>query len=284
MEKEQLKEVLEKHSKWLQADGDGERANLRGANLTRANLRGANLIDANLIGANLTRANLPRADLSGADLSGANLTRANLRGANLPRADLSGADLSGANLTRANLPRADLSGANLTRANLTRADLSGANLTRANLTRADLSGADLIGANLTRANLRGANLIDANLIDANLTLVKEDYFRVLEVAKDEVLGLYDALMRGLINGSTYTGECACLVGTIANIRHERHDELNIDLRGSADRPAERWFLAIREGDTPQNNPISDIVAKWTQEFLDARQIKYPRYKIVAVTE
>jgi hypothetical protein len=259
MEKEQLKEVLEKHSKWLQADGDGERANLRGANLTRANLRGANLIDANLIdanliGANLTRANLPRADLSGADLSGANLTRANLRGANLPRADLSGADLSGANLTRANLPRADL------------------------------SGADLIGANLTRANLRGANLIDANLIDANLTLVKEDYFRVLEVAKDEVLGLYDALMRGLINGSTYTGECACLVGTIANIRHERHDELNIDLRGSADRPAERWFLAIREGDTPQNNPISDIVAKWTQEFLDARQIKYPRYKIVAVTE
>ncbi len=77
-----------------------------------------------------------RPNLRGADLRWANLTRADLSGANL-----SGADLRGANLSEANLTRADLTGADLRWANLTRADLTGADLTRANLTRANLYGA-----------------------------------------------------------------------------------------------------------------------------------------------
>ena len=99
----ELKDVLEKHGKWLRDEDGGEYANLSYANLRGANLRDANLRDA---------------DLRGADLSGANLRGAFLRGANLRDADLRGANLRGAFLSRADLSRADLS----------RADLSGANL------------------------------------------------------------------------------------------------------------------------------------------------------------
>ena len=97
MDKQELKNILDKHLKWIRGENGGKRANLFGANLFGANLSGANLF-----GANLSRANLSGANLSGADLSGANLPRANLFGANL-----SGADLSGANLSRANLFGAD---------------------------------------------------------------------------------------------------------------------------------------------------------------------------------
>jgi hypothetical protein len=90
---QELKDILDKHGKWLRSEDGGERANL-----SRANLSGANL---------------SRANLSGANLSGANLSRANLSGANLSRANLSWADLSGADLSGADLSRADLSGANL---------------------------------------------------------------------------------------------------------------------------------------------------------------------------
>ncbi|HHQ1006986.1 TPA: pentapeptide repeat-containing protein [Listeria innocua] len=92
MNQAELDVVIEKHEKWLR-DGYGERANLRGANLSYADLR---------------RANLSYADLNGADLRGANLNGANLSGANLR-----GANLSGANLSYADLRRADLSYANL---------------------------------------------------------------------------------------------------------------------------------------------------------------------------
>ncbi len=109
---EELKEILEKHSRWLRSVPDGVRANLFGANLSRANLSGANLSRANLSGANLSRANLSEANLSRANLSGANLSRANLSGANLSRANLSGANLSRANLSWANLYGADLSWVN----------------------------------------------------------------------------------------------------------------------------------------------------------------------------
>jgi hypothetical protein len=60
-----LVKILKKHKSWLENKTDGERANLRGANLWGANLRGA--------------------DLRGADLWGANLLDADLRGAeNIP--------------------------------------------------------------------------------------------------------------------------------------------------------------------------------------------------------
>lgn len=76
--KDELVEIVRKHTLWL-ADADGgeradlSRANLSCANLSDANLSGADLSDANLSDADLSRANLSRADLSGANLIGANL-------------------------------------------------------------------------------------------------------------------------------------------------------------------------------------------------------------------
>ena len=43
MSTEQLKEILEKHKKWLNNEDDGIRADLRDADLSGANLSGANL-------------------------------------------------------------------------------------------------------------------------------------------------------------------------------------------------------------------------------------------------
>ena len=185
----------------------------------------------------------------------ANLSGANFTGAILTRADLSGADLSGANFTGADLTRADLSGANFTGAILTRADLSGADLTRANFT----------GADLTRANLSGANLYQANLYQANLNPIKHDLWAILNYHPHEVAGVQAALREGRTDGALYEGECACLIGTIANIRRCSYKSLLV--APDSDRPAERWFFAITRGDTPETSPIAKITDEWITEWL-----------------
>ena len=91
MDNEKLKEILERHRKWLNDEDGGERADLYGANLRGANLREANLREANLYGADLYGANLRGANLRGANLYGANLYGADLREANLREANLRGA-------------------------------------------------------------------------------------------------------------------------------------------------------------------------------------------------
>ena len=48
MTREELQEILDKHKKWLNDEDGGEKADLRGANLSYADLRGANLRDADL--------------------------------------------------------------------------------------------------------------------------------------------------------------------------------------------------------------------------------------------
>ena len=91
MDNEKLKEILERHRKWLNNEDGGERAYLCEANLCGANLYGANLRGAYLGGADLYGANLGGAYLCGANLGGADLCGANLCGANLGGADLCGA-------------------------------------------------------------------------------------------------------------------------------------------------------------------------------------------------
>jgi hypothetical protein len=184
----------------------------------------------------------------------------------------------GANLTRANLYGANLTRANLYGANLTRANLDGANLDGANLTRANLYGANLDGANLDGANLDGAYGLPIGL--DFLKPVREDLRAVLDMAPHEVPGLLAAIWAGKIDGSKYAGECACLVGTIANLRHEKHDALTIDLRPSASRPSEVWFLKIGQGDTPITNPsaafAAAVIAQWLHEKERGRANAKPK--------
>ena len=100
---EELAEVLRLHRAWISGEDKGQRADLRGADLSGADLRDANLRGADLSGADLRDANLSGAYLRGANLRGADLSGANLRGADLSGANLRGADLSGAYLSGADL-------------------------------------------------------------------------------------------------------------------------------------------------------------------------------------
>jgi hypothetical protein len=140
-------------------------------------------------------------------------------------------------------------------ADLTDADLTDADLTRANLTR----------ANLTNANLTCANLRYADLRYADLTAIKNDVWRVLLHAIPEVPGLRNALVEGRVNGSAYEGDCACLCGTIANVRGCRYDAIE-GVKPDASSAAERFFMAIKKGDTPERNPASKIAVEWIDEF------------------
>ena len=81
-----------------------------------------------------------------------------------------------------------------------------------------------------------------------------------------VVGLRAAIAEGRIDGSTYEGDCACLVGTLANVRHVRYDAIP-SLRPNSSRPIERFFLAIRRGDTPETSTFSRLALEWTDEWL-----------------
>jgi uncharacterized protein YjbI with pentapeptide repeats len=118
----------------------------------------------------------------------------------------------------------------------------------------------------TNANLARANLEGADLVRANLESIRADIYAVLDTATAEVPGLLAAVREGRINGSAYSGVCACLVGTIANIRGCRVYDLERDSR----HPAERWFLAIRPGMLPESSPIVSLTEAWIVEWMTAK--------------
>jgi hypothetical protein len=213
----------------------------------------------------LSDANLSEANLSDANLRNANLSDANLRDANLRNANLRDANLSDANLRNANLSDANLRNANLSEANLRDANLSDANLRNANLRNANLRDANLSDANLRNANLSEANLSDANLRNANLQPIRRDFEDILFLAVGEIPGLRLALVEGRVDGTCYEGSCACLVGTIANVRGCSYRTLGA-LQPDASRPAERFFTNITPGCTPETSQSAAIAVQWIDEF------------------
>src|SRR5882724_3935832 len=100
-----LSDILDAHERFFRGKGDGEQADLAGADLSHADLQGVNLSGAILRHANLESSDLRRAKLPHADFSGANLHDADMGIAILRETDLSGADLSGVDLSTTLLPR-----------------------------------------------------------------------------------------------------------------------------------------------------------------------------------
>ena len=92
---------------------------------------------------------------------------------------------------------------------------------------------------------------------------------------NELEFLRDALIAGKVDGSTYAGECACLAGTLAHARGiECYDGTAITngctFLADSKSPRERFFLAIRKGDTPETNSASKIALEWTLEAIAIR--------------
>ena len=188
------------------------------------------------------------------------------------KANLEWAYLEGVDLYRANLERAYLVGANLERAYLAGANLEGAKLRGANLEGAYLRDAILEGANLEEANLEGAELRGAkNLPEPLIQYFKKDLRYVLSYTKQEIPYLKEKLENGEVDGTQYEGECACLIGSLANSKKEYHENFVScipDYQLGLHNPSEQLFYQIRKGDTPENNQFAKIAMEVIQEFKE----------------
>jgi hypothetical protein len=217
-----------------------------------------------------------RIDLSYADLISADLSSADLSSAVLRSADLRSVDLSYADLRSADLRSADVRYTDLRYADLRSAVLSCADLSYADLSYTDLSSADLRCADLRCADLRYAVLSYAVLSCADVRSIKADFLAEVLRLPNELEALRDAITDGRIDGSTYSGDCACLAGTLAKARGiENYDGENIAIgtfafHASVSSPREKFFAAIKPGDTPEKSSPAKIALEWTNEAIAIR--------------
>jgi hypothetical protein len=143
------------------------------------------------------------------------------------------------------------------------------------LTRADLAGWAQAEARRTLARIAGtrdplpdeeaARLKHTGVTSAELKAARQDLWAVLSLAPQEAPAIEKALLEGRVDGGTYYGECACLIGTIANARGCDVYSLGA-LRPAPDRPIEHLFMRISRGDTPQNNPVAKLIVQWIQNW------------------
>lgn len=133
----------------------------------------------------------------------------------------------------------------------------------------------MVGASMVGARLDNASMDGASMVGARLTPIKQDFLAEVLRLPAELENLRAALIEGRVDGSTYTGSCACLAGTICRNMPEacieNGEEVGpVQFHIDASSPREAFFTAIKAGDTPETNPASKIALEWTDEAIAIR--------------
>jgi len=90
---------------------------------------------------------------------------------------------------------------------------------------------------------------------------------VLSHLNGEVKSLLTHLREGKINGSVYSGQCPCLVGTIANIKKCSYKSIE-GIEPNSSRPIERFFISIKPGHIPETSKKVKEIEGWILEYLE----------------
>ena len=145
---------------------------------------------------------------------------------------------------------------------------------KADLRSANLSSADLRSADLRSADLRSANLSFKNLPIDWLNQCSRDILFIFTCLRKEVPFLKDKLLKGEINGSQYEGDCACLIGTLANGDGglEKVCQMIPYYDKGTHNFGEQFFLKIDKGDTPENSEWAKHVMTLI-EWIEAKDVK-----------
>ncbi len=134
-----------------------------------------------------------------------------------------------------------------------------------------LRGADLRGADLQDAVLRGAVLTEGGekALEPYFKLCARDILFVFHYCAAEVPFLREKLIKGEIDGTQYKGECACLIGSLANADgglDKVCSTIPFYERG-LENYGEQWFYNIRIGDTPKNSYFCKKAVELCDFFL-----------------
>lgn len=80
---DELREILEKHEKWLHNDTNGEKASLLWADMRGVDMRGVYLQGADMRVSNMQGVDMRGGDLRWSDMQGANMQGADMRGVDI---------------------------------------------------------------------------------------------------------------------------------------------------------------------------------------------------------
>ena len=179
-----LKNIIERHRKFLGGMSGGMRATLKFTDLSGLDFRLADLTNADFCGARLNGANLSQGVFTGASFFYCDIHKADMQSSAFIRTDFRGARIIGSNLSEADFTHADFrqgymlnytgSDADAQWGQSGQTEFAGSTIRNTDLTNvmarcANFSDANLQGVTIRNADLHGADLSGANLTDTDFT-------------------------------------------------------------------------------------------------------------------
>ena len=220
------------------------------------------------IGSSFVGSSFVGSRFDGSNFDGSNFARSSFDGSSFVRSSFVGSNFDGSRFVRSRFVVSSFVGSSFVGSSFVRSRLHGSNFDGSRFVRSSFDGSIFV-----RSRFVGSRFVRSRFVDEDAA--KADFMAIMAWSEPEIPALIAALENGRVNGSAYTGECACLVGTIANARGVNVKNLEKD----SSRPAERWFMMISKGDKPGDQSPGAYAAaravEWANEYLAAAKNPTP---------
>ena len=199
-------------------------------------------------------------------LLSAGYSASDLRSAGYSASALRSAGYSASDLRRASYSASDVLSAGYSASALRRAGYSASALLSASY-----SASDLLSAGYSASALRRAGYSASDVLSLETSCKEDVQAKAKKMDRDEAAFVAQQLRLGLLDGSTYgaVDSCGCFLGTAARAAGKTVSEYcqfhGIKKDGSS--PAEKWFMDVSIGDTPENNYAAQKGVEWIEEVL-----------------
>ena len=216
-------------------------------------------------------------DLSGVDFTDSSFTRSSFTDSSFTRSSFTDSSFTRSSFTDSSFTRSSFTDSSFTDSSFTRSSFTRSSFTDSSFTRSSFTRSSFTDSSFTRSSFTDSSFTRSRFDNDTIKNIREagqlkmfndyrnDLWAILLYAQNEIPALIVALNSGNVDGSTYSGSCACLVGTIANARHCDYESL-ITIKPDSNRPAEQWFMQINSGDTPDKSEVAKLTIEWVEEF------------------
>ncbi len=136
---------------------------------------------------------------------------------------------------------------------------------------AGYSAPEVRAAGYSASALRSAGYSASALRDTELSSERDIKNKCKKMGREESQFVCDTLYRGLMDGRQYGSieSCGCFLGSAAKKARLSVDDFckKLGIKKNADSPAEKWFMGVSVGDTPENNYAAKKGVEWIEEAI-----------------
>ena len=246
----------------------------KGKEINQADMSNLNLSNINFNNSKFNQSEFNGSEFNQSEFNQSEFNRSEFNGSEFNQSEFNRSKFNDSNFNQSEFNGSEFNGSEFNRSKFNQSKFNQSEFNQSEFNRSEFNRSKFNQSKFNQSNFNQSEFNDSELDDITFNSLKNlittertkiDFFGRMLILKNEVKYLKEKLISGEIDGTSYDGYCACFIGTCANNKKIKYNEIT-GIKLDAYSPTEIWFFQIKKGDNPENSKFAKLTLDWIEEF------------------